>query len=93
MDLLRHERPAQVNLASTLTARRFKTLVASGVVPTKCPKTPRFSRDSFWHLLDCYDLTQDVARGDEVVPFLVRMARKTFQEGRINPIPYTGPAS
>ena len=88
MDELRDERTAQVNLASILTATRFKTLTKSGVVPTKCPKKLCFSRDSFWHMLECYQLGPSLRRGVEAVPFLVLVERTTLLRERVNPIPY-----
>ena len=91
MSELQDERTAQVNLASILSAVRFKTLVATGVVPTKCPKKMRYARDSFWHMLECYDVGPLRQRGADAVSFLVAMARATLIKGRLNPIPYPQP--
>ena len=77
MTLLRGEREHQVNLFRILSATRFRILTKGGLLPTICPRPGCFRRDSFWHLLQCYQLTNSVECGVFAVPFLTYLARKT----------------
>ena len=88
LDLLREDRAAQVNLLGILSATRFKVLTNKGLFRTKCPKKLCFSRDSFQHMTDCYHLSGRLAKGTEVVPFLVHMARVTQIPKHQAVIPY-----
>ena len=45
-------------------------------------------RDSFQHMLQCYQLEEEVTRGAEVVPFLVKMAKVTNIPEGTKRIPY-----
>ena len=88
MYLLSDDRAAQVNLSEIVSATRFKVLTGRGVYRTKCPKKLCFEKDSFPHMIRCYELTPWLAQGASVVPFLVRMAKVTLLEGRHRVIPY-----
>ena len=87
---LRDERRAQCNLLEVLSAARYKMVTAQGLVDTHCPLRACRARDSFSHMLECYDLQEHVARGAASVPFLVRMARKTQILDLSTPRPYWG---
>ena len=83
-----HERQLQTNLAGVLCATRFKILVNGRVYHAKCPKTLRYSEDSFGRLLECHSLQQEVFFGSEAAPFLVKMARTTVLQKKRPRIPY-----
>ena len=85
---LRGVRQLQVGLANILGATRFKVLTQGRVYHVKCPKTFCFEKDSFQHMLKCYGLTEHIAVGAEVVPFLVKMARITMIPKGTKRIPY-----
>ena len=72
-----NERKAQSNLLDILSASRYKTLTKQGLMDTHCPLQACKQKDSFEHMIQCYDLVQDQKRGAEAAGFLVKMARKT----------------
>ena len=74
---LQNERRAQCNLLMILSAARYKMLTKDGLSDTVCPLTRCNERDTFEHMLQCYDLTTKVERGEAAVNFLIAMARKT----------------
>ena len=78
----------QVNLAEILGAARYKVMVGGRVYPAKCPKTYCYTRDTFGHMLERYNLTDRLERGPNATPFLVYMARATIlpPRGRRMPI-------
>ena len=86
--VLRGERQLQVGLAQILGAARFKELTNGRVYHVKCPKTYRFEKDSFSHMLQCYGLTEAVTKEEDAVPFLVKMARSTALPKGAARIPY-----
>ena len=73
----RGERRVQVNLARILGAARFK-----------CPRTYCYERDSFAHMLQCYQLVESVVVGADVAPFLVKMARVAMVSEGTKRFPY-----
>ena len=75
--LLRDELKAQCNLLDILSAQRYKTLAQDGMPATRCPLQACQEKDSFDHMLRCYDLERYVGRGAATAAFLARMARKT----------------
>ena len=77
LQTLRDERRAQSNLLAVIGATRFKTVTKIGLADTQCPLKHCGERDSFDHMLQCYDLSSSVECGTNAVPFLVKMARKT----------------
>ena len=86
--VLRGERQLQVGLAQILGAARFKVLTNGKVYHVKCPKTYCFEKDSFSHMLQCYGLEEEVAKGASAVPFLVKLAKNTaLPKGAVR-IPY-----
>ena len=86
--VLRGERHLQVGLAQILGATRYKVLTEGKVYHVKCPKTYCFEKDSFAHMLQCYNLAEEVETGTESVPFLVKMARRTAIPKGTMRIPY-----
>ena len=60
-----------------LSAQRYKTLAQDGMHATRCPLQACQEKDSFDHMLRCYDLERSVERGATAAAFLARMARKT----------------
>ena len=88
MYILGDQRAAQVNLSEIISAVRFKVLTSRGVFRTKCPKKLCFEKDSFTHMVRCYELTPWEAQGARVVPFLVKMARVALLERHHRVIPY-----
>ena len=74
--VLRGDRAAQVTLASILGATRYRIYSHNKRLPTRCGKC-KVRQDSFAHMIHCYALEEDVARGDQAVKFLVKMARIT----------------
>ena len=86
--ILRGERRLQVNLARILGAARYKILTQGKVYHVKCPHTFCYERDSFFHMLECYQLVESVEVGVDAVPFLVKMARITLVPGGTMRIPY-----
>ena len=74
---LRDERRAQSNLLDILSAGRYKTLTKQGLMDTHCPLQACQQRDSFEHMIRCYDLEKGRKQGAEAVGFLIKMARKT----------------
>ena len=86
--VLRGERRQQVNLARILGAARYKVLVHNKVYHVKCPRRRCYAKDSFQHMLQCYDLTERVVTGPDVVPFLVQMAKATLIPEGAKLIPY-----
>ena len=85
--LLSDSRAAQVNLAAIVGETRFKVLTGAGVFRTKCPKKLCFEKDSFGHMIRCYQLMPWFAQGAKVVPFLVRMAKHALVDSRQCVIP------
>ena len=84
---LRDSREEQHKLTDILGATRFKTQHNGKMHRVKCPKRYCFSQDSFQHLLECYNLKDDVSEGPEAVPFLVKLAKRTKRpKGKI-PVP------
>ena len=75
--LLRDERKVQCNLLEILRAVRYKTLTKEGLSDTRCPLIACRGRDSFPHMLKCYDLESSLETGAASAQFLVRMAKKT----------------
>ena len=73
---LREDRAAQVTLASILSATRYRIYSHGRRLPTRCGKC-RNAQDSFGHMIRCYALEGEVARGSQAVEFLVKMARVT----------------
>ena len=74
---LRDERRAQSNLLDILSAGRFKVLTKQGLMSTHCPLRACQKKDSFGHMLKCYDLEAGLQAGPAAADFLVKMARKT----------------
>ena len=87
---LRDKRRAQCNLLDVPSAARYKTITSEGLVDTHCPIKACGSRDSFDHMLACYDLNAQLERGTAAVPFLVRLARKTQILDLETPRPFRG---
>ena len=85
---LRDSREDQHNLTDILGATRFKTQHNGKMHHVKCPKRYCFSRDSFCHMLECYDLKEDFCTGPEAVPFLVKLAKRTKRPKDSRLIPY-----
>ena len=86
--VLRGKRKLQVNLARILGAARYKVLTQGRVYHVKCPKTYCYERDSFQHMVQCYNIRDRIVPGADVVPFLVEMARVTQLADGAKPIPY-----
>ena len=86
--VLRGQRELQVGLARILGAARYKILTGGKVYHVKCPKTYRFEKDSFQHMLHCYGLMESVTVGAEVVPFLAKMAKVAHIPKGTTRIPY-----
>ena len=76
LQTLRDERRAQSNLLAVIGATRYKTVTKTGLADTRCPLR-HCERDSFDHMLRCYDLAASEEHGVGAVPFLVKLARKT----------------
>ena len=79
---LQHEHAQQVNLASILSATRYKTLTMGRVYHMECPKTYRYT------MLECYNLREELLFGWEAAPFLSKMARATLIPTHQRRIPY-----
>ena len=77
LNTLREDRKVQSNLMEILSATRYKTLTPEGLRDTKCPLQRCHEKDTFCHMLQCYDLEQRVEPGSASAHFLVYMARKT----------------
>ena len=75
-------------MAQILGATRFKVLTGNGAYRTKCPKQTCFEKDSFQHMLRCYEPRESLSVGAQVAPFLVRMAGKALLEGHHRILPY-----
>ena len=88
MKVLSDSREDQQNLMDILGAARFKIIHQGSLYHTVCPRTGCYSRDTFLHMLHCYQLKDTVQKGPEAVPFLVNMARKTHRPKRKKIIPY-----
>ena len=86
---LREERAAQTNLAEILGATRYRVCLGGKLHHTVCPKRYCYQKDSFLHMLDCYHLTEQVQRGPDAVPFLLRLAKSTTKRRGHVTIPYT----
>ena len=76
VDRLKGDRLQQVILLTILAATRFRVITKGGLVPTACPHPGCGAKDSFWHLLHCYELETSVECGPYVAPFLIYLARK-----------------
>ena len=85
---LRGERRAQCNLLDILSAARYKTITNEGLMDTHCPLQACRARDSFAHMLGCYDLIPHLEKGPSSTSFLLRMARKTQILDVDKPRPY-----
>ena len=72
---LRDEMRSQSNLLAVCSAARHKTVATGGLVDTHCPLKACRARDSFAHMLECYDLVAHLERGTAFVPFRVRLSR------------------
>ena len=88
MKVLSDSREDQQNLMDILGAARYKVLHLGKLYYTVCPRPRCYNRDTFLHMLKCYDLQGEVQKGPEAVPFLVDMARKTHRPKRKKVIPY-----
>ena len=72
---LRSNRQAQVVLTKVLGAARYKFPHMGHLLAVKCPKCRR-ERDSFLHMLRCYDLQEGGATGVHAIDFLGGLAVK-----------------
>ena len=77
LQTLRDERRAQSNLLAVIGATRYKTITKTGLADTQCPLLHCRKKDSFDHMIQCYDLEPVEEHGNNAVQFLVKMARKT----------------
>ena len=77
LQTLRDERRAQSNLLAVIGATRYKTITKTGLADTRCPLSRCRKKDSFDHMIQCYDLGPIEEHGTNAVQFLVKMARKT----------------
>ena len=77
LQTLRYGKGAQRNLLALLSATRYKAMTKEVLRATYWPLQASGDRDSFSHMLRCYDLEQHLGRSAAAVSPLVRMARKT----------------
>ena len=87
--MLRDQPEVQQNLTEILSATRYKTYSQGHMHHIKCPRKTCFKQDSFRHMIECYNLTNDIKKGPEATPFLVKMARETYRgkKGKYIPLP------
>ena len=76
---LREDSYAQTNLADILGATRYRVCLGGKLHHTVCPRRYCYQRDSFLHMLDCYHLVDQVQRGPNAAPFLLRLAKNTIR--------------
>ena len=69
------ERAAQVTISTVLSGTLFRVLGKTGLAPAGCGKC-HIVEDSFDHLRVCYRLTHLYATGEQVVEFLVTVAKR-----------------
>ena len=81
------QRRLQVNLAEILGATRYKILIKGLFCPATRPRTYCFARDTFDHVLECYNLADRVERGPNATPFPVQMAKVALLPPRGRRIP------
>ena len=84
---LENDRGAQTNLAAILSATRYQYYQKGRILHVKCPKRHCYHKDSFLHMLDCYNLAQHVRKGPAAVQFLMRVAKATILNEDIRRIP------
>ena len=84
---LRDTPEMQQNLTEILSATRYKLYSKGKMHHIKCPKKTCYKKDSFSHMLDCYNLRKDLKKGPEATQFLVKMARETYRGKECKYIP------
>ena len=87
--MLRDTPEIQQNLTEILSATRFKVYNQGHMHHIKCPRKTCFQKDSFKHMIDCYNLRKDLKKGPEATQFLVKMAQVTYRgkQGKYIPLP------